>query len=55
VRSQSIFKWYSEDFNDDIVGLFMKYARGELKEMLKVKAGEIKTKYLDYDWSVNGK
>lgn len=28
----SIFKWYSEDFNEDIVGFFTKYARGELRE-----------------------
>jgi hypothetical protein len=49
-----IFKWYSEDFNDDIVGFFMKYARGELLEALKKNQTEIKVKYLDYDWSLNG-
>jgi hypothetical protein len=51
----NIFKWYSEDFNDDIVGFFMKYARGELKVQLKKHQKEIKVKYLDYDWSLNGK
>ena len=51
----SIFKWYSEDFNDDIVGFFMKYAKGELREELKRKAGGIEIEYLDYDWSLNGK
>lgn len=51
----SIFKWYSEDFNHDIVGFFMEYARGELGETLREHAKEIKVEYLDYDWSLNGK
>ncbi|MDZ7696355.1 MAG: DUF547 domain-containing protein [Deltaproteobacteria bacterium] len=51
----SIFKWYSEDFNDDIVGFFRKYAEGNLKERLQKQAGEIDVEYLDYDWSLNGK
>jgi hypothetical protein len=49
-----IFKWYAEDFNHDIVGFFMKYARGELLEALKKNQTEIKVEYLDYDWSLNG-
>jgi hypothetical protein len=51
----SIFKWYSEDFNNDTVGFFMKYAEGELEEKLQKQAKEIKVEYLDYDWSLNGK
>jgi len=51
----SIFKWYSEDFNDGIVAFFTKYARGELREKLQKQAKEIKVEYLDYDWSLNGK
>jgi len=51
----SIFKWYSEDFNDDIVGFFKKFAKGELKERLDQNAGDIDVEYLDYDWSLNGK
>ncbi len=51
----SIFKWYSEDFDDDIVGFFEKYAEGGLKEKLQKQAGEIDVEYLDYDWSLNGK
>jgi len=51
----SIFKWYSEDFNNDIVEFFMKYTRGELRERLKKNPKEIKVEYLDYDWSLNGK
>jgi len=51
----SIFKWYSEDFKGGVVGFFMKYAGGELKERLHKQAKEIKVEYLDYDWSLNGK
>jgi len=50
----SIFKWYSEDFDEDIVGFFRKYARGDLEVRLKKQAGEIQIRYLDYDWSLNG-
>ena len=51
----SIFKWFAEDFNKDIVGFFLKYAKGDLKEQLEVNKEKIKVKYLDYDWSLNGK
>jgi len=51
----SIFKWFKEDFNDDIVGFFLKYAKADLKGQLESKRGKIKVKYLDYDWSLNGK
>lgn len=50
-----IFKWFSEDFNEDIVGFFLKYARGDLKTELESNKDKIKVKYLDYDWSLNGK
>jgi len=51
----SIFKWFTEDFNKDIVGFFLKYAKGDLKEQLEANREKIKVKYLDYDWSLNGK
>ena len=51
----SIFKWFSEDFNDDVVGFFLRYAEGELKRQIEARRGKIKVKYLDYDWSLNGK
>ena len=51
----SIFKWYGGDFNKDIVGFFLKYAQGELKKSLEANKGKIEIKYLDYDWSLNGK
>ena len=51
----SIFKWFGEDFNKDIIGFFLKYAKGDLKRELEAKREKIKVKYLDYDWSLNGK
>jgi len=50
----SIFKWFSEDFNDDIVGFFEKYASNELKSDIIARKPSLKLKYLDYDWSLNG-
>jgi hypothetical protein len=48
-----IFKWFSEDFNDDVFGFFLKYANGNLKKELEAKSERINVKYLDYDWSLN--
>jgi hypothetical protein len=50
----SIFKWFSEDFNDDIIGFFQKYAMGKLKSDIHTRKSSLKIKYLDYDWSLNG-
>jgi hypothetical protein len=50
----SIFKWFKEDFRNDIVGFFQEYAQGNLKKELDSSAEEIKVKYLAYDWSLNG-
>ncbi len=49
-----IFKWYSEDFGDDIVGFFIKYAKGAMRQKLKKDRKQIEIEYLDYDWSLNG-
>lgn len=49
-----IFQWFSEDFNNGIIGFFMKYADEDLKKELKAKAGDIRVSYLHYDWSLNG-
>ena len=51
----SIFKWFSEDFNDDIIGFFDQYASDELKNKIIERRSSLKIKYLDYDWSLNGK
>jgi hypothetical protein len=50
-----IFKWFGEDFNQDVVGFFLKYAEGDLKERLKKRKDDIDVECLDYDWSLNGK
>ena len=49
----SIFKWYSEDFNNDPAGFFQIYAEASLKKALDEIGNRIKVKYLDYDWSLN--
>ena len=49
-----IFKWFSEDFNDDAFGFFRKYATKDLKKELEAKSDRISVKYLHYDWSLNG-
>jgi len=50
----SIFKWFSEDFHDDVVGFFLKHAQWDLKKQLENSKSKVKVKYLDYDWSLNG-
>lgn len=49
-----IFDWFSEDFNKDVIGFFLKYATGDLKKRLEANREKIKIKYLGYDWSLNG-
>jgi hypothetical protein len=50
-----IFKWFAEDFNHDVIGFFLKYAKQDVKKELEAKRDKIKIKYLNYDWSLNGK
>jgi len=50
----SIFKWFLEDFNDDIIGFFEQYASDKLKNEIIKQRSSLKIKYLDYDWSLNG-
>lgn len=49
-----IFKWFKEDFNDDIAGFIIQYADPPLKAALEAGAGRIEIEYLDYDWGLNG-
>jgi hypothetical protein len=49
-----IFDWFEEDFNHDIVGFFLKHAKGDLKTSLGANKERIRVEYLDYDWSLNG-
>jgi len=51
--ASSIFKWFREDFNKDIPGFFLKYAKGNLERRLEANKDRIIVKYLDYDWSLN--
>jgi hypothetical protein len=51
----SLFKWFAEDFGDDVVGFYLKYADDGLKRRLEEAGrGRIDVSYLDYDWSLNG-
>ncbi len=49
-----IFKWFKEDFGNDIVIFFLQYAQGDLKKALESRREEIEVQYLSYDWSLNG-
>jgi len=49
-----IFKWFREDFNDDIIGFFQTYAEGDLKAVLQAQGRDLDVRFLDYDWSLNG-
>ena len=51
----SIFKWYGEDFKDDPVQFILDHTEGELHERIVQLGKEVRVKYLDYDWSLNGK
>jgi hypothetical protein len=48
-----IFKWFSEDFNEDALGFYLQYAEDDFKEKLNRIKDRIKIKYLHYDWSLN--
>jgi len=50
-----IFKWFSEDFDDDVIGFVEKYAEGELKRSITANRSNLEVEYLDYDWSLNGR
>ncbi len=48
-----IFKWFGQDFDNDILKFFETFARGELAEQIKKQKTRLKIDYLDYDWSLN--
>lgn len=50
-----IFKWFSEDFDDDVISFVEKYAEGKLKSTIKTNRSSLEVEYLDYDWSLNGR
>lgn len=47
-----IFKWFKDDFNDNVFLFIKQYADGDLKEILRTESG-IKINYLEYNWSLN--
>jgi hypothetical protein len=49
-----IFKWFAEDFDHDVIGFYLNYAHGDLKQKLQADRDRIELRYLDYDWSLNG-
>lgn len=49
-----IFKWFGEDFDEDPIGFFQKYAEGDLQSELQTRSQDLRVKFLDYDWSLNG-
>ncbi|MEE4113871.1 MAG: DUF547 domain-containing protein [Desulfobacteraceae bacterium] len=49
-----IFDWFSEDFQGDVIGYFIKFADAPLGNQLEKNKARIKVEYLDYDWSLNG-
>jgi hypothetical protein len=48
-----IFKWFAEDFNNDVLGFYLEFAQDHLKKKLIEKKDVIQIKYLNYDWSLN--
>jgi hypothetical protein len=49
-----IFDWFPEDFNGDVIGYFIAFADGPLRDQLAQNKDRIKVKFLEYDWSLNG-
>ncbi len=49
-----IFKWFAADFSNDVVGFIKRYADEPLKTELEKRSSNLKIKYLEYDWSLNG-
>jgi hypothetical protein len=49
-----LFKWYGEDFDNDAIGFYLKYADEDLKARLQAAGQSLDVKYLKYDWGLNG-
>jgi hypothetical protein len=48
-----IFKWFGEDFGNDIPGYFRSHALGDLAKKMAKAGQKLKIQYLEYDWSLN--
>ncbi len=51
----SLFKWFAEDFNKEIIDFFLKVRKRRSKSSFRDQEGKIKLKYFDDDWFLNGK
>ncbi|BBD07882.1 DUF547 domain-containing protein [Desulfovibrio ferrophilus] len=49
-----IFKWYGDDFGD-VAQYLMRYATGDLAQGMRALGPKVEVRFLDYDWSLNGK
>lgn len=49
-----IFKWFSEDFTGGLLPFVLRYATGDFKDRLEAAKKDIRIRYLEYDWSLNG-
>lgn len=50
-----IFDWFAEDFGDDVIDFILQYADSPLRDRLMQNRAAISVRYLDYDWSLNGR
>lgn len=48
-----IFKWFAEDFNNNVLDFYLNFAQSDLKKKLVEIKDVIEVKYLPYDWSLN--
>ena len=48
-----IFKWYKEDFGNDIPAYINRYATGTLKKALEKTGDSPEVTFMPYDWSLN--
>jgi hypothetical protein len=55
VRVSKIFDWYGQDFGDAPLDFVRRYALGDLKAKLDALGSRARVRFLDYDWSLNGK
>ena len=56
-RLPKIFQWYAEDFGDqrDVLEFLLGRLDEEVAELVDRHGGRVKFKYLDFDWTLNGK
>ncbi len=55
LRVSSIFKWFAEDFEAQggVLAFVERYGPDEARALLRERAGRVRVRHLDYDWSLN--